>query len=34
MDLQLFLQMNKKKNKVVLFPSKNIFLKDENNRAL
>lgn len=26
--------MSKKKNKVILFPSKNIFLKDENNRAL
>jgi len=33
-DLQLFLQLNKKKNKVLLFPSKNIFLKDENNQLL
>jgi hypothetical protein len=32
--MQLFFSMSKKKNKVVLFPSKNIFLKDENNRAL
>jgi hypothetical protein len=33
-DLQMFLQLTKKKNKVVLFPSNNIFLKDENNQAL
>jgi hypothetical protein len=32
--MQLFFSMSKKKNKVILFPSKNIFLKDENNRAL
>ena len=32
--MELFLQLNKKKNKVMLFPSRNIFLKDENNQAL
>jgi hypothetical protein len=32
--MQLFFSMSKKKNKVILFPSKNIFLKDEHNRAL
>lgn len=33
-DLNEFFQLNKKRNKVVLFPSNNIFLKDENNQAL
>jgi hypothetical protein len=30
----MFFQLNSKKNKVVLLPSNNIFLKEENNRAL
>jgi hypothetical protein len=33
-DVNTFFQLNKKKNKVVLVPSNNIFLKDENNQAL
>ena len=33
-DLELFFHVSKKKSKVVLFPSNNIFLKEENNRAL
>lgn len=33
-DVELFFQVNKKKSKVVLFPSNNIFLKDETNKAL
>lgn len=32
--MNAFFQLNKKKNKVVLVPSNNIFLKDENNQAL
>lgn len=33
-DMNNFFQLNKKRNKVVLVPSNNIFLKDENNQAL
>lgn len=33
-DLNAFLQLNKKRNRVVLSPSNNIFLKEENNQAL
>lgn len=32
--MNAFFQLNKKRNKVVLVPSNNIFLKDENNQAL
>lgn len=30
----MFLQLNKKRNRVVLFPSDNIFIKEDNNQAL
>ena len=33
-DLQMFLQLNKKKNRVTLFPSDNIFIKEDNNQVL
>lgn len=33
-DIQAFLQVNKKRNRIVLFPSDNIFIKEENNQAL
>lgn len=33
LDLQMFFQEDKKRNKIVLLPSNNIFIKDENNKA-
>lgn len=31
--MQMFLQLNKARNRVVLFPSDNIFIKEESNQA-